>query len=95
MAGERVEGSLIGIERVGIVGTDWKLIKTGPDQLELYAMAQRHGDDEKVSDSQQDALQRLNSELSRQLEASPLELIDPGMINDELLENLKALGYAE
>ena len=95
VAGHAVESSLVATERVGIVGSGGKLIRTGQDQLEFYKRAKPHGQDERVSDWSSEAFRQLDAELSRLLEEHPLELIDPVMINEELLENLKALGYAE
>jgi arylsulfatase A-like enzyme len=95
VAGRPVEASLVGRERVGIVDSNHKLIRTGTDQLALYNRAGPHGRDERIAAPKREVLAALNAELSRLLEDHPLELIDSGMINDELLENLKALGYAE
>ena len=84
-----------GVESVALVGRDWKLIRSGAAPPELYARARPHGADERVRDADDELVRGLEDRLARELEAMPLELIDPGQINDELRENLRALGYAE
>jgi arylsulfatase A-like enzyme len=95
VAGKPFDAIPTRLERVGIVGSDWKLIRAGSGAAEVYARARPHGEDERVIAKEPSTLQRLESELSRQLEGRPLKLIAPARINDELMENLKALGYVE
>lgn len=90
VAGEPVDEILLDTEKVGIVGTDWKLTRTD-DAVELYHRPS--GETENRAAEGGNDLAELSSELDQQLEAHPLELIDTAEINDELLEALRALGY--
>lgn len=95
VAGHPIETLRTDVENVGIVGSEWKFIRTGSGPPQLFARAKSHGADEEVVGAQQPLRERLDNELRQRLEEMPIELIDPGQINDKLLENLRALGYAE
>lgn len=92
VAGEPTAPLLLGVEKVGIVGREWKYLRTMGER-ELYAMTptadERHNrveTDSEVADEMKEALDRLLAE-------HRLILIDTPEINEELLEMLEALGY--
>ncbi len=90
VGGEPVTPILLDAQKVGIVGPSWKYLRSENGD-ELYALdpmeeAREPGD-------APDLRAELAAELDRQLEAHPLNVIDAGEINDELLETLRVLGY--
>lgn len=92
VAGEPTTPLLLGVEKVGVVGRNWKYLQAMGDR-ELYAMTpapderdNRIATDAEVADEMKEALDRL-------LEEHRLNLIDTPEINQELLEMLEALGY--
>lgn len=93
VAGVPTEALLLDVERVGLVGEDWKYIETGGDAEELYPMRPTPDERENVADLHPEVRARLKAELERLLDRHRLHLVQPGAINDELLESLKSLGY--
>jgi arylsulfatase A-like enzyme len=92
VAGEPTTPLLLGVEKVGVVGREWKYLQTWGER-ELYAMTpapdERHNriaTDSEVAEEMKEALDRLLAE-------HRLNLIDSPEINRELLEMLEALGY--
>ena len=81
-------------ERVGIVGTDWKLIRTD-DLSALYRRSVDPGERNDVAVEEAAVREELEAILERALADHPLNLIDPGHINDELRQTLEALGYLD
>ena len=81
------------VERVGVVGSSWKLLRAGGDE-ELYRLAPAADESRnRLSDAGPEAA-RLGAALDALLDRHPLVLIDDGQINDELRATLEALGYA-
>jgi len=93
--GKPVERVVPEVERVGLVGQEWKLIRTAGSSEQLYRRAPSLGEDQLVVEDAVGAGAKLAVELNRQLESRPLELAEPERINPDLLENLEALGYME
>jgi len=92
VAGDPLTKILVGEERVGIVGQSWKLVRSR-GVSSLYDRASGERVDLAADD---DSLRKeLESILERELKARPLRIADPTEINDQLLETLRALGYAE
>lgn len=91
VAGRPVAPILVDKERVGMVGRDWKLLRSD-GRPELY---RRAADGADVAEANEELRRELDERLTRALEEHPLNLIDVGEINEELLTNLRALGYAE
>lgn len=94
VAGEPTTEVLVDAERVGLVGAGWKYLRTG-DQEELYRLWPDADEGENLAADEAEQLDRLRAALAEQLSSHPLNILDIGEINSELLETLKALGYAE
>jgi arylsulfatase A-like enzyme len=92
VAGEPVAPILVGTEKVGIVDTAWKLLRTG-DRQELYALAPVADERTDRAETDPGVADRMGDILKRQLAEHPLTVIDSPEINEELLETLRALGY--
>jgi arylsulfatase A-like enzyme len=92
---------LVGEERVGVVGRDWKLIRTegeaGPSEgeLDLYPMSPRPDESQDLAARRADVRDALEARLDALLEEHPLHIVAPAAINEELRETLEALGYLE
>ena len=90
VAGDPVREPVLGRERVGLIGPDWKYIR-GEPQAELFSEV---GDEEEnLAAIQPVVAERLEDELDRLLKNYPLHVLDAGLINEELRETLEALGY--
>jgi choline-sulfatase len=94
VAGKPVSRVLVDRERVGLVGTDWKLLRTD-DVSSLYHRAADPHETHDVAEQEAEVRLGLERALERELEAHPLQVIDPGEIDGELVETLKALGYVQ
>jgi arylsulfatase A-like enzyme len=84
----------IEIEQVALVGPRWKLLRgLAPegDRETLYAMVPEA--DSPAGDAT--VKRRLGEALTQALSDHPLHVVNPGRINPELIENLRALGYIE
>jgi hypothetical protein len=92
VAGQAVERILVDEERVGLVGSDWKYLRTG-DREELYRLAPEADERTNRIDTEPEIAARMRDTLKRQLAEHPLNVIDSPEINEELLETLRALGY--
>lgn len=79
-------------ERVGIVGTDWKLIRTD-DVSVLYRRSVDPDERNDVAAAEPATRANLEAILESTLAEHPLNLIEPGHINAELRQTLEALGY--
>ncbi len=90
VGGEPVTPILVDAQKVGIVGPAWKYLR-GATGDELYTLDPT-GETRQPGDAP-DVRAELAAELDRQLEAHPLNVIDTGKINEELLKTLRALGY--
>ena len=90
VGGEPVTPILVDAQKVGIVGPSWKYLR-GETSDELYKLDPTG--ETRQTGGASDVRAELAAELDRQLEAHPLNVIDAGEINDELLETLRALGY--
>ena len=80
------------MERVGIVGPEWKLLRTA-GQLELYALAPVADERRNRAGELTDLAAEMKRNLERELDAHPLAPLQVGEINEELLETLRGLGY--
>jgi arylsulfatase A-like enzyme len=94
VAGMPVDDILVDEEKVGLVGRDWKILRTG-EAVELYSLAPRLDEETNRAASEEELRVELLSRLEHALERHPINLIDVGEINDEMLETLRALGYVE
>jgi arylsulfatase A-like enzyme len=98
VAGEPVAPILIATEKVGIVGSRWKYLRTlgqGSSADELFAVDERGEEPADLAALAPAERRRLEAGLDAALAAHPLRILDAGRINPELLETLRALGYAE
>jgi arylsulfatase A-like enzyme len=94
VAGMPVDEILVGEERVGLVGRDWKLVRTGKE-VELYRLGDRPDEETDLAKSEEEVRRALLARLDEALARHPITLIDTGEINEELIETLRALGYVE
>jgi arylsulfatase A-like enzyme len=81
-------------EKVGLVGANWKYLRT-PSSEELYRLS---GDADEMNNrvnEQERVRSEMAAALDAQLELHPLVVIDTGEINDELRATLEALGYIQ
>jgi arylsulfatase A-like enzyme len=92
VAGEPVVRVLVDVEKVGVVGREWKYLRTG-DNAELYAMTPSPDERHDVAAREPAAAAQMKQALERQLQQHPLRLLSVPEINERLLESLKALGY--
>jgi arylsulfatase A-like enzyme len=92
VAGEATTPILIGAEKVGLVGREWKYLRAG-DRAELYAMTPVPDERDDRIAAEPEVAERMREQLERQLARHPLNVIDLPEINEELLETLRALGY--
>ena len=90
VAGDPVREPVLGRERVGLVGPDWKYIRTEP-QVELFSEVENEEDN--LAATQPAVAERLEGELDVLLKKHPLHVLDPQLINEELRQTLEALGY--
>jgi hypothetical protein len=98
VAGEPVAPILIATEKVGIVGSRWKYLRTlgqGSSAEELFAVGEGGEEPAELSALAPAERERLAAGLDAELAAHPLRILDAERINPELLESLRALGYAE
>ncbi len=92
--GRPVVEILVENERVGLVGTDWKLLRT--DQVSsLYRRSVDPAETRDLAQQEEPMRQELETRLEQLLEKHPLQVIEPAKINDELRETLEALGYLD
>ena len=80
------------VERIGVVGPDWKYLRTGEEE-ELYALTPEPDERSNRIDADPEVAAEMRGRLDRQLAEHPLNLIDAPEISEETLELLKALGY--
>jgi arylsulfatase A-like enzyme len=92
VAGELTTPLLLGVEKVGIVGRDWKYLRT-MGELELYALTPDPDERQNRIETDSEVAEEMKEELERLLAEHRLNLIDTPEINEELLEMLEALGY--
>jgi arylsulfatase len=95
VAGEPVAPILVATERVGIAGPRWKYLRTlegGAASEELFAVDDRREEPAALDPALRE---ELAARLDDLLAERPLRILDAGRINPELLETLRALGYAE
>lgn len=92
VAGEPTRPVLVGRQKIGIVGPEWKYLEDG-ETAELFRVAPTP--DEAVNRAEEYAttVDEKKKLLDDILAEHPLTLIDVGEINPELLDTLKALGY--
>jgi len=94
VAGEPRGEMLIDKERVGVVGGDWKYLRSGTDER-LYRITPDVDEKENLAEVNPEARAKMLDQLRRELAQHPLQLIAPSEINDELLKTLEALGYLD
>ncbi len=90
VAGDPVRQPVLGRERVGLVGPDWKYIRMEP-QVELFSEV--GNEENNLAAAQPEVAERLEGELDMLLKKHPLHVLDPQLINEELRQTLEALGY--
>jgi len=90
VAGDPVRAPLLDRERMGVVGPDWKYIRSGTE-TELFPENGEEG--EPLGEVSPLVVADLDDQLDRLLTEHPLRILDPGLIHDELRETLEALGY--
>ncbi len=94
VAGEPTSAILVDTEKVGLVGTEWKYVRSG-EAGELYRLDATRAEANELSSSEPEVRNRLDAELSAALDRHPLHLNDTGDVHPELLETLRALGYVD
>jgi arylsulfatase A-like enzyme len=94
VAGEPRGEMLIDKERVGVVGGDWKYLRSGTDER-LYRITPDVDERMNLAEVKPEARAKMLDQLRRELAQHPLQLIAPSEINDELLKTLEALGYLD
>ena len=92
VAGQPVRAVLLDQQMVGIVDRSWKYLEGG-DSMELYELSPELNERDNLAESMPEIRDEMKKRLKGALEEHPLTLIDPGKINEEMLETLKALGY--
>jgi len=90
VAGDPVRAPVLDRERVGVVGPDWKYIRSGTE-TELFPESGEEG--EPLGEVSPGVVAELDDQLDQLLAEHPLRILDPGLIHDELRETLEALGY--
>ncbi len=80
--------------KVGIVTDRWKYLRSRKSE-ELYALAPVAQEETNLVMQETEVRDRMKELLDRALEAWPLNVIEPGEIDPELLQSLRALGYVE
>jgi arylsulfatase A-like enzyme len=96
VAGQPLREMLVGVEQAGVVGADWKYLRTTSvdgSTEELYRMAPAPDEVRDLAPESGDALPALRERLDHALDAHRLNLLAPQQVNQELLEMLKSLGY--
>jgi arylsulfatase len=92
VAGAPTREILAATEWVGVVGPRWKfLARDGVE--ELYPLAPRLDESESRTAAEPAVAATMRQILADALSAHPMTRIDPGEVNAELRETLKALGY--
>jgi arylsulfatase A-like enzyme len=94
VAGMPTAKILVDSERVGIVGGDWKYLRTGEEE-ELYRLQPVLDEVKNLIDEDGNRSGRLRAALAEALSAHPLNIIDRSEINAQLMETLRELGYVE
>jgi arylsulfatase A-like enzyme len=74
---------------------EWKYIQTGDAGEELYHLASDPGENRNLRDERPDMASKLSGRLRQWMNEYPIHIDDPGPLNPELIENLRALGYME
>ena len=92
VAGEPTAPILVGVEKVGIAGRDWKYLRAG-EEAELYALSPAPDERRNLAALRPEVAAELEGRLERELAAHPLHLTAEPVINDELRKTLEALGY--
>jgi len=92
VAGEPTSPLRLDAETVGVVGPEWKYLRSG-EEAELYALAPVANERENRAATEGEIVRELDTILEAQLADHPLNLIGAPEINPETLEMLKALGY--
>jgi arylsulfatase A-like enzyme len=98
VAGTPTRAIVADAEIVGIVGPEWKYLRAGEggDRVEeLYRMHPEAEEGADVSGTERAALETMRARLDEALERHPLSMVAPTRVNAELLETLRALGYAD
>jgi arylsulfatase A-like enzyme len=94
VAGQEAAAILIDTEKVGVVGREWKYLRSG-EREELYPMTPEPAEATNLALTRRKERKEMERALDRELERHPLRLGEPGEVNPELLESLRALGYVE
>ena len=92
VAGMPTSKILVDVEKVGLVGPDWKYLRAA-DASELYRLGPLADEVNNLVDSEIDVCSDLDAVLGEALARHPLQVIDTTEINADLLETLRALGY--
>jgi arylsulfatase A-like enzyme len=98
VAGDPVAPILVATERVGIAGARWKYLRTLQGEAgggDLFAVGERGEEPAALADLPPVEREELAARLDALLAEHPLRLLEPGRLQPELLETLRALGYAE
>jgi arylsulfatase A-like enzyme len=83
---------LIEQEKVGVVSSDWKYLRTGGRE-ELYRLGALADESSNLATREVAQREERAAALAELLERHPLVLLDAAEINDELRATLEALGY--
>jgi arylsulfatase A-like enzyme len=92
VAGEPTREILVDQEMVGLVGRDWKYLRTGTSD-ELFRLSPAPDERQNRIAEQREIGDEMKIRLDRLLERHPLNIGEPDVINEELRETLESLGY--
>ncbi len=94
VAGTPLATVVVGEEKVGVVGSGWKYLRSGAGE-ELYRLGPKL-DETRNRVAEEEAVRAdLAAVLDALLERHPLVLLDSGEVNEELRTTLEALGYVQ
>lgn len=94
VAGAPTSEVRVDAERVGVMSSRWKLLRMA-DERELYPTGPNADETQNLVESEPDELERMERLLEETLARHPLRIIDQEEIGEDMLDQLKELGYIE
>ena len=95
VAGDVMVLPVLDHEQVALVGPRFKLVRKRKREGEFETLYTSEPVPDTRLPTSDPERARLTMKLDEELRAHPLELVEPSMINSEMLETLRALGYFE
>lgn len=92
VAGKPTRPIVVDQEQLGLRSGRWKFIVTGPVE-ELYDLASDPQETHNLASERGEVVEELREVLQRKLADHPLHVKEPALINRELRDTLRALGY--